>query len=141
MDSCHFLLGRPWHYDIKAIHNGEKNSYAFQKNEVTYNNQSLMDEDRDKIVGPNVLLVSGKEFLTELKREDGVGFFIVVKPKEEEKLNQPPMPGDVQHLLDQFKDILSDGALATLPPQRAVSHQIDFIPGALLPKKALMDDS
>lgn len=30
MDACHLLLGRPWQFDRKAIHDGENNSYAFK---------------------------------------------------------------------------------------------------------------
>ena len=26
MDSCHLFLGHPWQYDLKAIHDGGKNS-------------------------------------------------------------------------------------------------------------------
>jgi hypothetical protein len=29
MDACHLLLGRPWHYDQNAHHNGQKNTYSF----------------------------------------------------------------------------------------------------------------
>lgn len=29
MDVCHVLLGRPWQYDNKAIHNGRDNTYEF----------------------------------------------------------------------------------------------------------------
>ena len=35
MDACHLLLGRPWQFDRKARHDGEKNSYSFQKDGVT----------------------------------------------------------------------------------------------------------
>ena len=36
-------------------------------------------------LAPNVLLVSEKEFLSDLKKEDRVKFSIMVKPKEEDK--------------------------------------------------------
>lgn len=29
MDACHLILGRPWQYDIKAIHKGHENTYEF----------------------------------------------------------------------------------------------------------------
>jgi hypothetical protein len=29
MDACHLLLGMPWKYDIKVMHDGEKNTYTF----------------------------------------------------------------------------------------------------------------
>lgn len=38
-------------------------------------------------------------------------------------------------MLQEYEDIVSDGAPATLPPRRSISHQIDFVPGASLPNK------
>ncbi|PKI33691.1 hypothetical protein CRG98_045920, partial [Punica granatum] len=29
MDACHLLLGRPWQYDRRVIHDGRTNSYNF----------------------------------------------------------------------------------------------------------------
>ena len=29
MEVCHLLLGKPWEFDNKTIHHGEKNVYAF----------------------------------------------------------------------------------------------------------------
>ena len=31
MDACHLLLGRPWQFDRKVIHEGGKNTYTFWK--------------------------------------------------------------------------------------------------------------
>jgi len=31
MDVCHILLGRPWMYDRKVMHNGYLNTYSFTK--------------------------------------------------------------------------------------------------------------
>ena len=31
MDACHLLLGRPWQFDRKVIHDGEKNTHTFWK--------------------------------------------------------------------------------------------------------------
>lgn len=30
MDACHILLGRPWQYDKRVVHDGIFNSYSFQ---------------------------------------------------------------------------------------------------------------
>ena len=32
MDACHVLLGRPWHLDKYAVHEGNRNSYSFEMN-------------------------------------------------------------------------------------------------------------
>ena len=44
----------------------------------------------------NTLLLSGKEVLKDLKEDNGVGYAIVVKPKEEESSKQAPIPTKVQ---------------------------------------------
>ena len=31
MDVCHILLGGPWHYDRKVIHDGRRNTYSLEK--------------------------------------------------------------------------------------------------------------
>jgi hypothetical protein len=32
MDVCHILLGRPWQFDRKFIHDGRNNTYTLEKN-------------------------------------------------------------------------------------------------------------
>ena len=54
----------------------------------------------------------------------------------EEKIDKKtPLPKEVENILSWVKDIINDGKPTTLPPKRAISHQIDFIPGASLPNK------
>ena len=36
MDVCHFLLGRPWQYDIDTQHSGRSNKYRFEKGGEKY---------------------------------------------------------------------------------------------------------
>ncbi|KAI5650217.1 hypothetical protein M9H77_36222 [Catharanthus roseus] len=36
MQACHLLLGRPWQFDRKSLHNGEKNTYSFVKDGRTF---------------------------------------------------------------------------------------------------------
>lgn len=36
MDVCHLLLEHPWKYDVKDIHDGEKNSYIITKKGKKY---------------------------------------------------------------------------------------------------------
>lgn len=71
-----------------------------------------------------------------LHEEEIVKCAIFVKPKEEEDKLQVEVPKEVKQMLQEYKDIVSDGAPATLPVRRSISHQIDFVPGASLPNKA-----
>ena len=84
MDSCHLLLGRPWQFDKKACHDGEKNSYSFQKDRVTYRLNYEGEEKGVGQVGPSLLMVGEKELINTLE-EDGIGFVMVLKAKEDKK--------------------------------------------------------
>lgn len=137
MDACHLLLGRPWQFDRKEHHDGEKNSYSFQKDGVTYRLNSEGEEKGVGQDGPSVLMVGEKEFINALEEEDGVGFALVLKPKEDRKKeSRATGPKEVEELLNQYKDIIADVMPESLPPIRDISHQIDLIPGSVLPNKA-----
>lgn len=41
----------------------------------------------------------------------------------------------MKEILKEFKEIILDGTAANLLPKRAISHQIDLIPGASFPNK------
>jgi hypothetical protein len=47
------------------------------------------------------------------------------------------LPEEVQKLLEEFANIVVDELPHSLPPIRSVSHHIDLIPGASLPKKVV----
>ena len=87
-NAFHLLLGTPWQFDRDFIHQGRKNAYTFKKNGLTYKIQSLMEEESDEVAIAHNLLMSGKEFLNDIKHDEGVGFYIVLKPKEKMTLNR-----------------------------------------------------
>ena len=82
-----------------------------------------------------MLLYGEKDFIKDLKHKESQGFTVILKSSNEEKLVKEPLPVEVQTLLQKYKDIVSDGTPATLPPRRVISHQIDFVPSASLPNK------
>ena len=121
------------------MHDRTNNAYSFKKDGVAFKIQSLIEEGEVKSSSPNVLMVGEKEFLNTLEEGEVVGFLLVLKPKQEvadKEGKKIELPKEVQEMLDEYKDIVSDGQLATLHPKRLVSHQIDIIPRATLPKKA-----
>lgn len=63
MDVCHILLGRPWKYDQKVVHDGEKNRYKFVKDGVKHTLFPMKEENVAKNSGVKALLMGGKEFL------------------------------------------------------------------------------
>jgi hypothetical protein len=81
MDVCHILLGRPWKYDRKTIHDGRRNTYSLEKDGHKHVLLPLKDESVKEEPGPSVLLMSGKELLQEVKKKEEVHFSLVGKPK------------------------------------------------------------
>ena len=117
------------------MHHGKENKYSFKKDGVTYRIQSIVEAGKVEKAIAKTFLMSGKEFLKDMKEGERIGYAIMVKPKEEKPSSPTPIPTAVQSLLYQFKDIIYDGEPPTLPPKRARSYPIDFIPGASLLKK------
>jgi hypothetical protein len=98
---------------------------------------SIKDKEVKTEVSNTVLLMSGKELLTEVKKKENPQFFVVRKSRI--VLNSTrvdDLPEEVQELLEEFVDIVVDELPHSLPPMRSVSHHIDLILGASLPNKA-----
>ncbi|GLJ42659.1 hypothetical protein SUGI_0884240 [Cryptomeria japonica] len=137
MDACHLLLGRPWQYDVRASHDGEKNNYLITKNGKKYQMDPLHDPKEEKEIGSSVMSMRGKEFLKVLKKEGHQGHAIVLKPKDEAKVDpMSEVPQEVQGLLKKYVEVIGDEMPNSFPSMRDVNHQIDLIPGENLPNKA-----
>eukprot|EP00253_Pinus_taeda_P007574 PITA_07574 len=107
VDVCHILLGRPWQYDQKVVHDGKTNCYKFVKDGIKHTLVPIKEEETTETSLTRVLLMGGKQFLKQI--EDN----------------------------EEFSDIVVDKLPDKLPPKRSVSHHIDFIPGASLSNKAV----
>ena len=59
----------------------------------------MIEEENVEKENPNTLLLSGKEFLNNLKEGEGVRYVVIVKPKEDKTSTQVPIPIGVQQLL------------------------------------------
>jgi hypothetical protein len=137
MDVCHLLLGRPWQYDRNVIHDGRMNTYTLEKNGRTHMLCPIEDKEVKPEVSNRVLLMSGKELLTEVKKKEDPQFFMVKKPRIVlTSTRVDDLPEEVQELLEEFTDIVVEKLPRSLPLMRSVSHHIDLIPGASLPNKA-----
>jgi hypothetical protein len=136
MDVCHLFLGRPWQYDKNVIHDGRKNTYTLEKNVRTHMLLPIKDKEVKPEVSNIVLLMSGKELLTKVKKKEEPQFIVVRKPKIVlNKTRVDDLPEEVQELLEEFADIVVDEIPRSLPPIRSISHQIDLILGASFPDK------
>jgi hypothetical protein len=77
MDVCHLLLGRPWQYDRNVIHDGRMNTYTLKRNGRTNMLCPIKDKEVKLEVNNIVLIMSGKELLTEVKKKEDPQFFVV----------------------------------------------------------------
>ena len=78
------------------------------------------------------------EFIETLEEGDRVGVALVLKTKEEsvdKEVKKEELPKELQELLQRYEGIVSDEKPSTLPPNRVVSYQNDFILGATLLNK------
>nr|XP_016492021.1 PREDICTED: uncharacterized protein LOC107811576 [Nicotiana tabacum] len=138
MDACHLLLGRPWEYDRRAIHDGLKNIYSFVKDGKKIKLLPMNLEDLKKS-NPKMK----ETYITRAKVEEHLNEgeqVLVIVPKEVESITKKESlevnDPQLQAILDEFYDVVSDTTPYSLPPMRSIQHQIDLIPGAQLPNKA-----
>jgi hypothetical protein len=109
MDVCHLLLGRPWKYDRNVIHDGRMNTYTLEKNGRTHMLLPIKDKEVKPEVSNTVLLMSGKELLTEVKKKEDPQFFVVRKPRIVlTSTRVDDLPEEIQELLEEFADIVVD---------------------------------
>jgi hypothetical protein len=137
MNVCHLLLGRPCQYDRNVVHDGRINTYNLEKDGRTHRLLPIKDKEVKREVRNTILLMSGKEILTEMEKKEDTQFFVVRKPRIVlTRTRVDDLPDEIQELLGEFADIIVDELPRSLPPMRSVSHHIDLIPGANLPNKA-----
>ena len=126
MDACHLLLGRPWQYDRRAMHDGGKNTYTFWKDGSKVVLLPLKDE------GKTESMLSEKELVKEMK-VTGFCYALVMRRREEEGTS---MHVEVAKVLEEYADVIPKELPDGLPPKRDIQHHIDLIPGASLPNQA-----
>ena len=139
MDVCHILLGRPWKYDRNVVHDGRMNTYTLEKDGRLHKLLPIKDKYQEvkPEVNSQILLMSGKELLIKLEKDEDPQFFVVRKPRVVlTSTRVDDLLEEIQQLLGEFADIIVDELPHSLPPMRSVSHHIDLIPGASLPNKA-----
>jgi hypothetical protein len=109
MDVCHLLLGRPWKYDINIVHDGRKNTYTLEKNGRTHMLLPINDKEVKTEMRNTVLLMSGKEFLDEVRKKEDTQFIVVRKTKIVlTSMRIDDLPEKIKELQEEFVDIVVD---------------------------------
>ena len=135
MDACHLILGRPWQYDVDAIHRCKDNAYVFFKNGRKIVLGPIKEGSipkASKVEGkPALLIVNNEdEFDRECKELKQV-YAVVVMDGEPKKVAE--IPDSIQPLIKEFEVLFLREPPADLPPMRDIQHCIDLPPEASLP--------
>ena len=77
--------------------------------------------------------LDGKEFLKGMKCEHMC--FVVIPKDGKEEVEE--VPREVEDMLGDFFNIVSDNVPDGFPPMRKIVHQMDLVPGANFPNKAV----
>nr|GEX25368.1 hypothetical protein [Tanacetum cinerariifolium] len=133
MDAAHLLLGRPWQYERRVIHDGYKNTYSFITNRVRVvltllKPKTLLPCVKEK----DVSFISGA-CIEKQMFESQMGYVLVVMEESRSQIvEHNPL---VRITLEYFKDVIPN-EIPTGLPMREVQHCINLVPGSVLPNKA-----
>jgi len=134
------LLGRPWLYDRKVMHNGYLNNYCFTKygNKITLaplppsKLHKIQPQKKPKQV--DCLLSVSEPILKASQREFKAFKLWILSMQDELECLIPTNPIAIK-LIENFRYLFSEEIPMGLPPKRDIQHYIDLILGSILPNK------
>ncbi|WZZ03296.1 hypothetical protein YC2023_089217 [Brassica napus] len=156
MDACHILLGRPWQFDKRAVHDGFTNRHSFDHKgkKITlvpltplevHKDQIQLKRNRDKETKPDEPESSQQNSNFYIKQSQVKRSLYSQKPflllvyKESLMASSsdlaPAIPSELLDVLQKYSDVFPDENPKGLPPVRGIEHQIDLVPGASLPNR------
>ncbi|XP_044465446.1 uncharacterized protein LOC123195704 [Mangifera indica] len=149
MHASHILLGRPWQYDRRVIHDDR---YSFNMNGRHVNLLPMTPKEvyEDQKTSSECESAHGKEKMHKQKEsceksqercanreEKGEQ---VERMRSEKKIHESAHAkgeNSMQRVAkkEEFEDLFPESMPDGLPPLRGIEHQIDFIPGAQIPNR------
>ncbi|XP_010666783.1 uncharacterized protein LOC104883905 [Beta vulgaris subsp. vulgaris] len=134
MSACHVLLGRPWQFDRKVIHEGDSNVYSVLvgRKRVRLHPLAPSDVIHKKEERRSSASLSSKEFEKEVE-EEGLCYNLFVRHAMVSE--KRPCEPKLDALMEEFRDVFPEELPQEMPPLRGIEHAIDLVPGAPLPNK------
>ncbi|XP_076913051.1 uncharacterized protein LOC143571540 [Bidens hawaiensis] len=131
MDACHVLLGRPWQFDRRAMHDGYRNTYSFvhKDRKITLTPISPSNQSTNPPPPLSTLLKAEQHEYRDVKE-----IILMGLDGEEDQPQSTPHPL-IQPLLQSYTHVFPAEIPSRLPPARSIQHKIDLVPGAVLPNK------
>jgi len=130
MDACHILLGRPWLYDRKLMHNGLLNTYSFTKEQKKISlaplSPSKLHQDKLLTFSKPLIKASHHEFKAFEK------WILNIQDEPEFPLPSHPI---AKGLVNQFCHLFPEEIPTGLQPKRDIQHHIDLVTSSVLPNK------
>jgi len=140
MDACHILLGHPWMYDRKVMHNGFLSTYSFSRGgkKITLTPLSPSELSKHKLQKSpersDMLFAYSEPFLKASYHEFRAFKEWILATQEESK-SLLPDHSIAKSLLKWFSHVFPEEIPSGLPPKRDLQHHINLIPGSVLPNK------
>lgn len=131
MDACHVLLGRPWQFDRRAVHDGYLNTYSFVHN----NRKIVLTPITPSIPSPKPSPSLSTLLQSEQHEYHSVKELILLGLDDDEAQPKPAPHPLVQPLRKSYTQVFPAEIPLGLPPKRSIQHKIDLIPGSALPNK------
>ncbi|GKE02527.1 reverse transcriptase domain-containing protein [Tanacetum coccineum] len=121
--------GSSWQFDRKTKHDGFLYTYSFRKDGV---NVTLVPLDIRGISESNAtLFLKHDEFVGLVKTSQFLFALVVVEDND----IHGSIPAKVQHVVQEFADILHEEIPSGLPLMRDIQHCIDCVTGSSIPHK------
>ncbi|KAK1648750.1 hypothetical protein QYE76_066555 [Lolium multiflorum] len=132
MTVCHMLLGRPWQFDKKAIHDGYSNAYTFKVKDKKF---ELRPMTPSQIIADNAKALARAQHHTHHSEMRGEG---ATHQKESERHHTHMSERKSVLLATKSESSKTSSRRATSWTTTAsgIEHRIDLIPGAPLPNRA-----
>ena len=160
LEASHILLGRPWQFDKRAVHDGFTNRHTFTHKEkqntlVPLSPQEVHQDqmhlkkrrDEDKSTGKALLLdeskqvskmnlfTTTKDIKTAMIEQPNLILVVYKELLISSTNTDPVIPEEIKCLFQEYRDVFPEDNLVGLPPIRGIEHKIDFVTGATLPNR------